>query len=74
MCVLYLIPIVCDVFKHPDLVYCSIQNFYVGPITVIGIGFLSALLGIGGGELMGPLFVILKFLPQVLHCTYKHAA
>lgn len=41
------------------------QNFYAAPLVVIGIGFLAAILGVGGGELMGPFFVVLKFLPQV---------
>jgi uncharacterized membrane protein YfcA len=35
------------------------------PLLAFGIGILSSLLGIGGGELMGPLLLSLNVLPQV---------
>ena len=35
------------------------------PMLAFAIGILCSLLGIGGGELMGPLLLHLKVLPQV---------
>jgi uncharacterized membrane protein YfcA len=34
-------------------------------VTAPGVGFMATQLGIGGGEITGPLMVHLKILPQV---------
>jgi uncharacterized membrane protein YfcA len=39
------------------------------PALAFGIGVLCTLLGIGGGELMGPLLYSLRVLPQVVSAT-----
>lgn len=62
-------------FHHP-LTHSLIRHFsgdimfkdisVIPPIVAFIIGVLCSLLGIGGGELMGPLLLILKVIPQVL--------
>lgn len=44
------------------------QNPWSWILVGVGIGVLSSTLGIGGGELMGPLMLALQVLPQV--CTH----
>lgn len=39
------------------------------PLAAFGIGIISALLGIGGGELMGPLLLAYHIMPQVSTAT-----
>jgi len=46
-----------------DIVWA--ETSFLPPILAFIIGILSALLGIGGGELMGPLLLSMKVLPQV---------
>lgn len=50
-----------------DLSKASIDSFqlYVAPTALFITGVLCSLLGIGGGELIGPLFLSLGMLPQV---------
>ena len=36
-------------------------------MTAPAVGFLATQLGIGGGEITGPLMVYFKILPQVIH-------
>lgn len=45
------------------------QISYLAPCMAFVIGILCSLLGIGGGELMGPLLLSLKVTPQVTSAT-----
>ncbi len=47
-----------------DIIFKDIS--VIPPIIAFIIGILCSLLGIGGGELMGPLLLILKVIPQVI--------
>ena len=48
---------------------CLFEKRVVAPVAAFIIGILCSLLGIGGGELMGPLMLSLGFLPQVTSAT-----
>ena len=58
------------------IVYCYVillfhllpQNPWAWILVGVGIGVLSSTLGIGGGELMGPLMLALQVMPQVRTC------
>jgi len=50
-----------------DLIFRKLS--FLPPVLSFLIGILCSLLGIGGGELMGPLLLSLKVLPQVSSAT-----
>ena len=62
-------------YKHPSRVLLGDVDFshftlssprtYLVPAVVFVTGIICSLLGIGGGELIGPLFLVLQLLPQV---------
>lgn len=56
-----------SVILHGDLNFQNVS--YIPSVLAFIIGILCALLGIGGGELMGPLLLSLHVLPQVSTAT-----
>ena len=56
-----------DMQQEGDVAFADLG--IAAPIMAFGIGMLCALLGIGGGELAGPLLVSMGLLPQVVAAT-----
>jgi len=52
--------------RRPNSITCRAS---IPPLTAFVIGILCSLIGIGGGELMGPLMLQMGFLPQVTSAT-----